>query len=93
MCPAGTRLKTFHLRAITLPITLNAREHLLDPAGEIYVLDDQEAGVRADNARRVPLAIRANAGQDCVDVVLTSDFLATLEQTLGWHVVWMGVEG
>ena len=27
------------------------------------------------------------------EVVLTTDFLITLERTLGWHVVWMGVEG
>jgi LysM domain len=27
------------------------------------------------------------------DVVLTSEFLATLEQELDWHVVWLGVEG
>jgi hypothetical protein len=27
------------------------------------------------------------------EVVLSSDFLTALEQDLGWHVVWMGVEG
>ena len=27
------------------------------------------------------------------DVVLTDEFLGTLEQELNWHVVWLGVEG
>lgn len=73
VCPEGTRTKTFLVQAITLPITLNAKANLVDPAGEIFVLKQQEDAVRADNALRVPLAIRANAGQDCVDLVLRSE--------------------
>jgi FtsP/CotA-like multicopper oxidase with cupredoxin domain len=73
LCPEGTRVKTFFMRAITLPIALNERTRLLDPGGQIYVLQEEEEAVRADNKRRVPLAIRANAGEDCVDVVLTSE--------------------
>ena len=37
------------------------------------MLREQEDAVRADNALRVPLAIRANAGEDCIDVLLTSE--------------------
>jgi hypothetical protein len=66
-------VKTFFMRAITLPIALNERTNLVDPAGQIYVLQESEEAVRADNRHRVPLAIRANAGEDCVDVVLTSE--------------------
>ena len=73
LCPSGTKPKTFYIRAITLPITLNARKGIVDGSGEIFVLSEDEDAVRGDNGRRVPLAIRANAGEDCVDVVLTSE--------------------
>ncbi|MGH9182180.1 MAG: hypothetical protein ACRDY5_10755, partial [Acidimicrobiales bacterium] len=73
LCPQGTRLKRFGLNAITLPITLNERENLVDPTGEIFVLSEQEGAARADNELRRPLAIRANAGEDCIDVTLRSE--------------------
>ena len=73
VCPAGTRLKRFGLNAIALPITLNERENLVDAAGEIFVLTEEEAAVREDNDMRRPLAIRANAGEDCVDITLRSE--------------------
>ncbi|MEO6121676.1 MAG: hypothetical protein ABIW46_09535, partial [Acidimicrobiales bacterium] len=73
LCPSGTTPKRFGLNAITLPITWNKRENLVDPTGEIFVLSEQEAAARADNDLRRPLAIRANAGEDCVDVTLRSE--------------------
>jgi FtsP/CotA-like multicopper oxidase with cupredoxin domain len=77
VCPAGTRLKSFALQAVTLPITLNRRANLVDPAGELYVLKGVEEAARSPGEEgdrlRVPLAIRANAGQDCVDVLLRSE--------------------
>ncbi len=73
VCPEGTKLKTFVVHAIELAITYNQRDNIVDPAGELFVLRDQEGQVRADNALRVPLTIRANAGEDCVDVVLKSE--------------------
>lgn len=73
LCPAGTRLKEFTVHAITLPLRLNQAANLVDPAGQIYVLKQDEAAVRADPNLQVPLAIRANAGQDCVDVLFKSE--------------------
>jgi multicopper oxidase len=73
LCPAGTRPKQFVIHAITLPIPVNSRFNLLDPSGELYVLKGQEDAVRANDAMKLPLAIRANAGEDCVDVVLKSE--------------------
>lgn len=72
LCPAGTRLKTFAIQAITLPVALNEGADLVDPSGQLFVLKSQEAQVRADNRLKTPLAIRANAGEDCVDVIFTS---------------------
>jgi len=72
VCPQGTRSQTFLVHAVTLPITINQRANIVDPAGEIYVLREHEGAVREKNDLRIPLAIRAN-GQDCVDVVLTSE--------------------
>ena len=72
VCPAGTRIKSFAIRAINLPITLNAKSQIVDPVGALFVLSEQEQAIRADDSLKVPLAIRANAGEDCVDVIFTS---------------------
>src|SRR5262249_22303229 len=61
LCPAGTRLRTFFIRAITIPVTYDRKDDIVDSAGEIYVLKQDEAGVRASPTLRRPLAIRANA--------------------------------
>jgi FtsP/CotA-like multicopper oxidase with cupredoxin domain len=81
VCPDGTSLKSFSMEAIALPITQNERANIVDPNGELYVLKEQEEAVRANNDLRVPLTIRANAGEDCVDVTLTS----TLEDSPDNH--------
>ncbi len=73
LCPAGTRLRSLSIDAITVPVPLNRRLNIVDPFGEIYVLRDEEEAVRADPRRRVPLALRANAGEDCVDVLFRSE--------------------
>ncbi|MGH9166071.1 MAG: hypothetical protein ACRDZW_11260, partial [Acidimicrobiales bacterium] len=73
LCPEGTRRKQFNLNAITLPITLNKRSNVVDSAGQIFVLSEQEKTVRAEDGLRRPLAIRANAGEDCIDVTLRSE--------------------
>jgi FtsP/CotA-like multicopper oxidase with cupredoxin domain len=72
VCPEGTTVRSFDMEAIALPITQNERADIVDPNGELYVLKDQEQSVRADNDLRVPLTIRANASEDCVDITLTS---------------------
>jgi len=79
LCPEGTRPATYAINAITLPIAINERANILDPAGELFVLREQEDAVRADNKLRVPLAIRANAGEDCIDVLLRSELKDTPE--------------
>ena len=61
------------LHAINVPIVLNERADLIDPAGQLYVLKEDEERVRADNKYRVPLAIRGNAGESCVDILLKSE--------------------
>ena len=72
VCPEGSRPKSFDLRAVTLPVPVNEKARLVDSAGMLFVLKEEEAAVRQDPRRRTPLAIRANAGEHCVDVLLTS---------------------
>ena len=72
LCPAGTTIRTFFVNAVSLAVPLNRRAGLTDPGGQLYVLAEDEAAARADPALRGPLAIRANASEDCVDVVLAS---------------------
>lgn len=69
VCPQGTRLKNFTIEAVGLPIAINKRMNLIDPLGALFVLKNQERDVRAREELQTPLAIRANAGQDCVDVI------------------------
>jgi manganese oxidase len=83
VCPAGTQVRQFAVQAITVPVTLNRKANLVDPVGELFVLKRVEEAARdpapeADRLR-VPLAIRANAGQDCVDVLLRSELEDTAE--------------
>lgn len=73
LAPAGARLKEFTVHAIALPIAMNERAGLVDPDGQLFVLKEQEDAVRANNDLRVPLTIRANAGEDVVDIVLKSE--------------------
>ncbi|MDP9320328.1 MAG: hypothetical protein M3P16_04445 [Chloroflexota bacterium] len=73
VCPDGTRVRSFAVNAIQVPVVLNGPDGLVDPAGELYVLREDVDRVRADPTARIPLAIRANAGEDCVDVTLRSE--------------------
>jgi hypothetical protein len=73
ICPTGTKAKLFTVHAIQLPITLNPLTRQIDPVGQLFVLRDQEEVVRASNDLKLPLAIRANAGEDCVDLILKSE--------------------
>lgn len=72
VCPSGTRLQQLRIKAIETSIPLNKRQGLLDPAGKLFVLQEQEAAIRADPDLRRPLTVRANAGEDCLDVTLTN---------------------
>ncbi len=73
LCPASTSVRQFSMRATELAVPINDRLHLSDPQGAQFVLAENEAAVRNDPSLRGPLAIRANAGEDCVDVTLTND--------------------
>lgn len=72
LCPAGSKTKKFDLQAVNAAIPVNEEAGIVDPGGLLFVLKDQEEAVRTDPDLRRPLAIRANAGEDCVDIVLTS---------------------
>lgn len=90
LCPEGTTPRNFTLHAITLPIALNQELGIIDPVGQLFVLKEQEEAVRADNTLRVPLAIRANAGEDCLDILFKSELEDTRESAffskVGLHI-------
>ena len=73
LCPAGARVRRLDVNAITLPVTQNRRLNLVDGAGQLFVLRGQQDAARADSRLQVPLAVRANAGEHCVDVLLRSE--------------------
>ena len=73
LCPSGTRRRDVALAAVSVPVTLNQRTNLVDPNGALFVLRSDEESVRADDALKRPLAIRTNAGEDCLDITLTSE--------------------
>ncbi len=99
LCPAGTKLQEFVIHAISVPITLNRKANIIDPVGELYVLKEQEGAVRKDNGLRTPLAIRANAGEDCVDIIFKSKLPDTRQNgflskaNLHIHFVQFDVQG
>lgn len=71
-CPSGTRLRRLPIKAVELPVPLDAARGRVDPDGRLFVLQGQEAAARADASRRQPLTVRANAGQDCLDLTLVN---------------------
>jgi len=72
VCPSGTRLKQLGITALPIPVALNSRTNLVDPNGEVFALTRDIDAVRVNPNLRRPLAIRANAGEDCIDVVFRS---------------------
>lgn len=73
VCPAGTTPRTMAINAMKVPVVLNKRQNLVDANGTLYVLRSQQDAVERDANLRTPLALRARATRDCVDVVLRSD--------------------
>ncbi|HLB02378.1 MAG TPA: hypothetical protein VJM77_04515, partial [Nitrospiria bacterium] len=75
LCPSNAPRKFYTVNAITLPIPLKKATAktpaIVDPDGMIFVLEEEEAAIRANDHLKVPLAIRANV-YDCVDVVFKS---------------------
>ena len=77
LCPQNANRKFYNLHFIRLPITLSPKQGkepaIVDKDGLIYVIHEEEAEVRRNNDKRLPLVIRANV-YDCVDVLLTSEW-------------------
>ncbi|MBI3802147.1 MAG: multicopper oxidase domain-containing protein [Nitrospirae bacterium] len=75
LCPGRAPRKYYTINGITLPITLKKATKktpaIVDPDGLLFVLEEEEADVRKNDDRKVPLAIRANV-YDCVDVIYKS---------------------
>lgn len=99
LCPAGTRLQEFVIHAIHLPVSLSERAGIVDPVAQLYVLKEDEEAVRGDNALKTPLAIRANAGEDCVDIIFKNELRDSSENhffnkaSLHIHFVQFDVQG
>ncbi len=99
LCPTGARLKEFVIHAISLPLTLSERANIVDPVAQLYVLKEDEAAVRANNGLKTPLAIRANAGEDCVDIIFKSELRDSSENfrfskvSLHIHFVQFDIQG
>jgi hypothetical protein len=99
LCPAGTRQKRFDVRSVVTSLDLNAKRELVDPTAQLFVLNGDKARVQKDNAARVPLAIRANAGEDCVDLTFASELEDDRENgffskaNLHVHLVQFDVQG
>ena len=75
LCPERAPRKFYNVNAITLPVTLRKATAktgaIVDPDAMLFVLEEEEAALRADDDKKVPLAIRANV-YDCVDVIFKS---------------------
>ena len=76
LCPENSPRKFYTIHAITLPITLKpATPHsaaLVDPIGMIFVLHEEEAEVRKNPKKQLPLVIRGNV-YDCVDIIYKNE--------------------
>jgi FtsP/CotA-like multicopper oxidase with cupredoxin domain len=77
LCPENAGRKQYTLHFIETPITMNDalgnQKKVVDPAGTIYVLHEQEEAVRANTDLARPLVYRGNV-YDCVDVILKSEW-------------------
>ena len=82
LCPAGAPVRTYNITAIQTPIidqtdagrtpSGSPINPTTDPAGEIFVLNQNIAATQSGALQATPLALRSDVG-DCVAVTLTSD--------------------
>ena len=89
LCPKGTTPRQFAINAIATPVPRNAAHQTIDGQGLLFVMRSQEAQARKDPKWQVPLAIRANAGEDCVDVLLRNEIPETANlpfSKVGLHI-------
>ncbi|HUK56834.1 MAG TPA: multicopper oxidase domain-containing protein, partial [Nitrospiria bacterium] len=78
LCPENAGRKQYTIHFIETPITMNdaigKEKAVVDQHGTIYVLQEEEAAVRANSDLARPLVYRANV-YDCVDVILKSEWM------------------
>ncbi len=78
LCPTRAGSEDYKIHFIKLPIELSAAQGkepaIVDPNGLLYVVQEEEEAVRADNNKKFPLVVRANV-YDCIDWTLTSEWL------------------
>ncbi|WP_035795557.1 cupredoxin domain-containing protein [Kitasatospora mediocidica] len=82
ICPSQAPVRQYNTTAVTLPIKETARE--TDTNGELYVLNEDKAGVLAGTKPADPLTIRANVG-DCVGVIFGSELNPTVQAKVNMH--------
>jgi len=79
LCPQNAGRKQYNIHFIETPVMLTKafgkEKAVTDPNGLIYVLQEDEAEVRANpgSDKTIPLVYRANV-YDCVDVILKSEW-------------------
>lgn len=98
VCPEGTRPKTFAIEAMNVPIVLSGSANIVDPLGQIYALRQDVDMVKQSPLLQVPLILRANAGEDCIDVTLRSELADSAEEpfskvSLHIHFMQFDVQG
>jgi hypothetical protein len=76
ICPVNAPTRSYDVSAITKDIVYNSTTGDHDPAGAMFVLTADEAGVRAGTKPTEPLYLRANAG-DCLTVTLRNKLPVT----------------
>jgi FtsP/CotA-like multicopper oxidase with cupredoxin domain len=81
LCPSGAPVRTYNITAIQ--VTLNESKGgltpaMVDPNGQILVLNEDKNAVLNGTRPTDPLAVRSNVG-DCVAVTLTSQLNDTAE--------------
>ena len=81
LCPSNSPVRPFNLTAVTVPIqetnggvdaSGNKTPPAVDPNGELFVLNQDKAGVENGSKPTTPLAIRSDVG-DCEAVTLTNE--------------------
>ena len=98
VCPTGTRVKPFDIEAMNVPVVLNGKANLVDPQGQIYALRQDVDMVKESPLYQVPLVLRANAGEDCIDVTLRSELSDNADEpfskvSLHIHFMQFDVQG
>jgi FtsP/CotA-like multicopper oxidase with cupredoxin domain len=89
VCPSGTTPVSMPINAISQTVTLNEKQRIVDPKGQLYVRREQLDAVRRDPSLQVPLVLRTRAGRDCIDVLLRSELTDTAEtpySKVGLHI-------